>query len=128
MALSRSGVATDQAGGGTVLGGSYQKHNWDALPDPNLANRILQRAIRLHPQLVGEGQGIEGLDIIEHRVGLRPVRDGGPRVEADELDGVILVHNYGHGGYGFQTSWGCAESTVSVIEQALKDPSPKGKL
>jgi len=63
--------------GGTVLGGCYQKNNWDPLPDPNLANRIMKRAIELAPQLVKEGQGVEGLDIIRHGVGLRPLREGG---------------------------------------------------
>ncbi|KAJ5180889.1 hypothetical protein N7492_004099 [Penicillium capsulatum] len=95
-------IMTRAAGGGTVLGGSYQKNNWDALPDPHLAHRIMQRAIRLNPHLVGEGRGVEGLDIIGHRVGLRPVREGGPRVERDEVNGIAVVHNYGHGG----SSWG----------------------
>lgn len=119
---------TDRIGGGTILGGSYQKNNWDPLPDPNLASRIMQRAVRLHPRLVGEGQGIEGLGIVGHKVGLRPVREGGPRVETDEVDGIIVVHNYGHGGYGYQTSWGCAESAVSMIQEVLQGQSPKGKL
>lgn len=107
-------------GGGTILGGSYQKHNWDALPDLNLANRIMKRAIAIAPQLVKEGQGIEGLDIIRHGVGLRPLREGGPRVETDEVAGVKIVHNYGHGGFGYQASFGCAETAVSLIKEVLR--------
>lgn len=113
-------IMTRAAGGGTILGGSYQKHNWDPLPDPNLANRIMKRAIAVAPQLVKEGQGIEGLDIVRHGVGLRPLREGGPRIEKDEVDGVKIVHNYGHGGFGYQASFGCAETAVSLVREVLQ--------
>ncbi|KAJ5654139.1 hypothetical protein N7490_001142 [Penicillium lividum] len=113
-------IMTRAAGGGTILGGSYQKHNWDPLPDLNLANRIMKRAIDICPKLVKEGQGIEGLSIIRHGVGLRPLRDGGPRVEKDQVDGVKIVHNYGHGGFGYQASFGCAEDAVSLVKEVLK--------
>ena len=112
-------MMTRAAGGGTVLGGSYQINNWDPMPDPNLATRIMKRAIAARPELVAKGQGIEGLDIIRHGVGLRPVREGGPRVEVDKVDGVAIVHNYGHGGYGYQTSFGCAEDAVELVNDVL---------
>ncbi|RMJ25135.1 D-amino acid oxidase [Aspergillus sp. HF37] len=113
-------MMTRAAGGGTILGGSYQKNQWDSLPDPNLAVRIMKRAIAVCPELVSEGQGIEGLDIIRHGVGLRPVREGGPRIETDKVDGVSVVHNYGHGGFGYQASFGCAEATVKLVSDALQ--------
>lgn len=113
-------IMTRAAGGGTILGGSYQKHNWDPLPDPNLAIRIMKRAIAVAPQLVKQGQGIEGLDIVRHGVGLRPLREGGPRIEKDEVNGVKIVHNYGHGGFGYQASFGCAESAVSLVKEVLQ--------
>lgn len=106
------------AGGGTVLGGSYQKGNWDTQVDPNLAIRIMKRAVAVCPELTG-GKGIEHLSIIRHGVGLRPVREGGARVEKERLDGTWVVHNYGHGGAGYQSSYGCAEAAVSLIEEAL---------
>ncbi|KAL4778211.1 FAD dependent oxidoreductase [Aspergillus varians] len=109
------------AGGGTIIGGCYQKHQWDPLPDPNLATRIMKRAISMCPELVAEGQGIEGLDIIRHGVGLRPLRDGGPRVEAEKIEGVAVVHNYGHGGFGYQASYGCAAETVRLVKGTLQD-------
>ncbi|KAL2006233.1 hypothetical protein VTN00DRAFT_9887 [Thermoascus crustaceus] len=112
---------TRAAGGGTILGGSYQKDNWDPLPDPNLATRIMKRCIKLCPSLVKEGQGIEGLDVIRHGVGLRPLREGGPRVEKEKIDGVWVVHNYGHGGFGYQASYGCAGAAVKLVEEALRE-------
>jgi len=59
--------------------------NWDPLPDPNLANRIMKRAIELAPQLVKEGQGVEGLDIIRHGVDCDHEEKRGPRVERIRL-------------------------------------------
>ncbi|KAJ5939271.1 hypothetical protein N7466_002405 [Penicillium verhagenii] len=112
-------IMTRAAGGGTILGGSYQKHNWDGQPDPNLANRIMKRAIAICPKLVKEGEGIEGLSIVRHGVGLRPLRDGGPRLEKDEVEGVKIVHNYGHGGFGYQASFGCAENAVTLVNEVL---------
>ncbi|KAL5341684.1 FAD dependent oxidoreductase [Aspergillus crustosus] len=113
-------VMTRAAGGGTILGGTYQKNEWNPLPDANLATRIMKRAIALCPELVGEGQGIEGLDIIRHGVGLRPLRDGGPRIEAEEISGVAVVHNYGHGGFGYQASYGCAAEAVRLVKESLQ--------
>jgi D-amino-acid oxidase len=88
------------SGGGTILGGSYQIGNWDSQPDPNLAIRIMQRAVKLHPQLA-DGKGIEGLSIIRHAVGLRPYRKEGVRLEKEKIGGVWIVHNYGHAGLIF---------------------------
>ncbi|PWY96605.1 D-amino-acid oxidase [Aspergillus sclerotioniger CBS 115572] len=113
-------MMTRAAGGGTVIGGSYQKNQWDPLPDPNLATRIMKRAVALCPELVEKGQGIEGLDIIRHGVGLRPLREGGPRVEAEKIDGVSVVHNYGHGGFGYQASYGCAGDAVKLVQETLR--------
>lgn len=111
-------VMTRAAGGGTVLGGSYQKGNWESQVDPSLAVRIMQRAVKLCPALTN-GKGIEHLDIIRHGVGLRPVREGGTRIEKERIGNVWVVHNYGAGGAGYQSSYGCAEAAVKLIEEAF---------
>jgi len=113
-------VMTRAAGGGTILGGCMQVHSWDPNPDPNLAVRIMKRCIALSPELVKPGQGIEGLDIIRHGVGLRPMRKDGIRVEKEKIDGNWVVHNYGHAGCGYQTSFGCALTAVQEVETALQ--------
>ena len=52
---------------------------------------------------------IEKPDVLTERVGLRPFRKSGVRIERTRLhDGRTVVHNYGHGGAGFTLSWGCA--------------------
>jgi D-amino-acid oxidase len=49
-------------------------------------------------------------------VGVRPVRNGGIRLEMDKDSLQIpIVHNYGHGGSGFSLSWGCAQTVHSMI-------------
>jgi D-amino-acid oxidase len=58
---------------------------------------------------------IEKLSVLAGRVGLRPFRKSGVRVERDQLrDGRTVVHNYGHGGSGFTLSWGCAEEALEL--------------
>lgn len=108
------------AGGGTILGGSYQKGNWESQFDPNLAVRIMKRCVELCPKLTN-GRGIEHLDIIRHGVGLRPLREGGTRIEKEKIDGIWVVHNYGHGGYGYQSSYGCSQEVVGLVDDALQE-------
>lgn len=110
------------AGGGTIIGGTYDIGNWESQPCPNIAARIMARALRLDPAL-GGGQGVAGLDVIRHAVGLRPYRKGGVRIERETLrdasDGasVQVVHNYGHAGWGYQGSYGCAERVVELVNE-----------
>lgn len=122
-------IMTRAAGGGTVLGGSYQKGSWESQPDPNQALRIMRRAIRYCPGLVKPGHGIEGLDVVRHCVGLRPFREGGPRVEREKkvwegwegVGEVRVVHNYGAGGGGYQASYGMAEDAARLVEESLAE-------
>jgi D-amino-acid oxidase len=58
---------------------------------------------------------IEKPNVLGERVGLRPFRKSGVRVERDQLpDGRAVVHSYGHGGSGFTLSWGCAEEAFEL--------------
>lgn len=103
------------------MGGCYEKGAWESQPDLNLATRIMKRSVEMCPALTG-GKGIEALSVVRHSVGLRPVRDGGPRVEAEMLKGQKIVHAYGHGGGGYQASWGTAERVVRLIEGLVEKP------
>jgi D-amino-acid oxidase len=106
------------AGGGTILGGTYMKGSWESQPCPNMALRIMRRAVEVCPQLTG-GKGIEALDVIRHGVGLRPLRLLGVRIEKEKIGGTWVVHNYGHGGWGYQGSYGCSEGVVELVDEAL---------
>jgi D-amino-acid oxidase len=76
----------------------------------------MKRCVDLCPALT-DGKGIEALSIVRHAVGLRPMREGGPRVEKEKINGVWVVHNYGHGGYGYQASYGSAYAAVNLVEE-----------
>lgn len=56
--------------------------------------------------------------VLRERVGLRPFRKSGVRVEKEKLsDGRSVVHNYGHGGSGFTLSWGCAQDVFELASR-----------
>ena len=58
---------------------------------------------------------IEKPRVLAERVGLRPFRKSGVRLERDRLaDGRTVIHNYGHGGAGFTLSWGCAREVLEI--------------
>src|SRR6266403_620518 len=62
---------------------------------------------------------IENPLALAERVGLRPFRKSGVRLERDRLrDGRTVIHNYGHGGSGFTLSWGCAEKVFQIAHSA----------
>ncbi|MGC4805849.1 FAD-dependent oxidoreductase [Micromonospora sp. DT233] len=96
-----------------VLGGTFQPNVWDTRPDPQTAAAIRRRCVALVPELADA-------PLLGERVGLRPARHGGPRVEVApvEAGGGRLVHAYGHGGAGVTLSWGCA---AEIARLALGD-------
>lgn len=114
-------VMTRAAGGGTVLGGTYSKGQWESQPDPNQAMRIMRRVNEMMPEITG-GNGVEGFDIIRHAVGLRPYRSGGVRIEKQKIGDTWVVHNYGHSGWGYQGSYGCAQDVVELVGEVLNRP------
>src|SRR5438105_2699309 len=54
--------------------------------------------------------------VIATRVGLRPFRKSGVRLESNKVSpDRTIIHNYGHGGCGFTVSWGCAEDVLTLF-------------
>lgn len=90
-----------------VLGGTWQENNRTMTPDPATRDAILERCLALVPQLAGA-------PVVGEKVGLRPARRGGPRVEAEQRPGGTVVHAYGHGGAGMTLSWGCADEITGL--------------
>jgi D-amino-acid oxidase len=59
---------------------------------------------------------IDNPRVLNERVGLRPFRKSGVRLERQHLRyGRTVIHNYGHGGSGFTLSWGCAEKVLALV-------------
>ncbi|WP_030600462.1 FAD-dependent oxidoreductase [Streptomyces fulvoviolaceus] len=93
--------------GRLLLGGTEDEGEWSREPDPAVAEAIVRRCAALRPE-------IAGARVLEHRVGLRPVRDSVRLERAPLPDGRVLVHNYGHGGGGVTVAWGCAEEAAGL--------------
>ena len=75
--------------------------------DPATTSRIVTECSRV--------LNVEKPRVLAARVGLRPFRKSGVRVERGQLrDGRTVIHNYGHGGAGFTLSWGCARELFEI--------------
>jgi D-amino-acid oxidase len=75
--------------------------------DPATTERIVEECSRV--------LNIDKPGVLAERVGLRPFRRSGVRLERDRLaNGRTAIHNYGHGGAGFTLSWGCAREVLEV--------------
>ncbi|KAI0081069.1 FAD dependent oxidoreductase [Panus rudis PR-1116 ss-1] len=117
--------------GHVIVGGTYQKNNWDLSVNFETARHIWERAAKFHPALK-----TEKTRIISHNVGLRPAREGGPRIELEHIKLPLVsdllhgrkfevgaeqqfpvIHAYGFGGAGYQGSWGAAEEAVAFLEK-----------
>ncbi|KAI9009480.1 hypothetical protein BC832DRAFT_590838 [Gaertneriomyces semiglobifer] len=103
-----------------VLGGTYQANDDTLQPDPETSEAIIERCLSICPELKVNGK----LDIVKHKAGLRPTRVGGVRCEAEWRSSgngrrALIVHNYGHGGYGYQASYGCAQSVLAIVEAEM---------
>jgi D-amino-acid oxidase len=76
-------------------------------PDPATTKAIVAECSRV--------LGIDKPWVLHERVGLRPFRKSGVRLEREKLsDGRTVIHNYGHGGSGFTLSWGCASEVLRL--------------
>jgi len=121
--ISRPGDGT------TILGGTFLENVWDTSTDYLMAKNIFARCAELAPVL-----NSPETQIISHRVGLRPSRRGGARVEAQWIDlpltknfvprRKLVIHAYGLGSAGYQRSWGVAEEVARILLQETNCNQP----
>lgn len=108
--------------GGTIIGGSTYPGDYNEEVDLGVAERFKERALKYCPLLVDPKYGNPPtLQLVRHMVGFRPGRKGGVRIEKDPKI-KYLVHNYGIGGSGFQSSYGTCARTVELVEEVLTKP------
>lgn len=95
------------------IGAVYEERIESLTPDESLNEDILDRVRAMVP-----GFQVEVSDIRSTTRVLRPEREGYHiRVEKDELpDGRLLIHNYGHDGMGYGSTYGIAEEIAGYIE------------
>ncbi|KAJ7236029.1 hypothetical protein C8J57DRAFT_1194575 [Mycena rebaudengoi] len=132
---SRDGLWTyiiPRRSGEVIVGGIKLVNDWHPLPRPETTLDILKRGLALCPELAPpeiraqRDPTLEDLQsiVIEEGCGLRPARRGGIRLELEWFQGndetnIPLVFNYGHGGYGFISSWGSAALALELLDGAL---------
>ncbi|KAJ2915167.1 hypothetical protein MD484_g5249, partial [Candolleomyces efflorescens] len=119
--------------GEVIVGGTRAPNDWYAQPRPETTEDILQRGFAFCPDLASpeiRSQREPTIDdvrslIVAEGCGLRPSREGGIRLEVEWTEGVggrgrvPVVHNYGHGGTGFQASWASADIALRLLEESL---------
>jgi D-amino-acid oxidase len=87
--------------------------------DPIATSKIVAECARV--------LNIDKPKVLAERVGLRPFRRSGVRVEHEQLrDGRTLIHNYGHGGSGFTLSWGCANEVLEISNSLASERQTLG--
>ncbi|KAH9062857.1 nucleotide-binding domain-containing protein [Lactarius vividus] len=124
--------------GTVIVGGTRVANDWFPKARSETTLSILERGLALYPGLAPPSvrderePTVEDLKplIIEEGCGLRPARKGGIRIQSEwvavpgsEGHVVPIIHNYGHDGYGFQTSWGSALAALTLLESALAKTS-----
>jgi D-amino-acid oxidase len=89
-----------------VFGGTNEVSD-DLTANPATTSRIVAECSRV--------LNIDKPPVLAERVGLRPFRRSGLRLERGQSrDGRTVIHNYGHGGAGFTLSWGCAREVFDM--------------
>lgn len=95
-----------------TLGGTKQLGDWNVEVSQHDRDYIWETCTTVLP-------GLKDAKVIEDWVGLRPFRQP-IRIEAEVLGSCKVVHNYGHGAHGINTSWGTAHDATSLVKKMLK--------
>lgn len=100
-----------------ILGGSAESGSEALAINEALTTEIWSFCKRWQPELSKS-------ELLEVKVGLRPARRGGIRLELElpkmEKEwNIPVLHNYGHGGSGYTLSWGCAFEVGRLVEEFM---------
>ncbi|KAG8036462.1 hypothetical protein G9C98_003784 [Cotesia typhae] len=108
--------------GTCTLGGTRNFETFSKTVCPHDAKSIRERCEELLPSL-------SKAKTLKHVVGLRPYREGGVRVEIEKISNgrgkAVIVHNYGHGGYGVTTAPGTAQYAIELVQNYHKSSNSK---
>lgn len=98
-----------------ILGGTKQPGDSLVVARDIDSQAIMDRARRIFPELLsGSEFSVAGVN-----VGFRPAREGGSRVELEKTARGPIVHAYGLGGMGYETSLGVAAHALQLYQQEI---------
>ncbi|CAG8494419.1 9525_t:CDS:2 [Scutellospora calospora] len=101
--------------GEVILGGTFCQDDYSTIPDTKIADAIISRCLSTRPDLLPTGE--TKLNIKRHGV---ESEKAGKR--------ILLCHNYGHGGYGWQSSYGASKHVIQILKQAYKEDGENKKI
>ena len=104
--VSRDGISILPHRRGVLLGGVRRPGRKLLMPDGQIAGETIDRAALAIPELASA-------PVLGIEVGLRPGRPK-VRLEAEQIGGTTVIHDYGHDGSGVFWSWGCAADVVTL--------------
>jgi D-amino-acid oxidase len=103
---------------GVVLGGVKQPNDLSPEVDMDVARDEIARAHRLAPEIVPADPPEESLSYI---IGIRPSRQGGFRLDSEQLGQRTILSAYGFGGGGYAFSYGIAEALITMLETCERE-------
>lgn len=106
-----------------VMGGIAQPNQWDTELSRNSPeiHKMLELCFTSFPFLREAD-----FENASFRVGLRPFRAGGVRLDLDTTTYPIpVISNYGHGGAGVFLSWGCALDVLKLANEVKESALSK---
>ncbi|KAL7665467.1 FAD dependent oxidoreductase domain-containing protein [[Candida] zeylanoides] len=112
-------VITRPLHGGVIIGGTKQPHDSDPQPRDVDTRQVLEHAAVWFPELMHtSATGEKYFDVLKVNVGFRPARRGGVRLEAESVDGRVVIHAYGVAGSGYELSYGVANEVYQMWRRA----------
>lgn len=122
---------------GWILGGSRQFGTVDDAGDWNgrkIESESYKQGAIIYPKQILDlnkeilrksyGLELETYQDVSAFKGYRYIRsrNNGLRLESEELNNKLIIHNYGHGGAGITLSWGAALNVAQMTAPARKNP------
>ncbi|ODQ64369.1 D-amino acid oxidase [Nadsonia fulvescens var. elongata DSM 6958] len=109
-------IPRPNSNGNVVLGGFLQKGNWSSDTYSYEREDIFERTAALMPELKTKIK-----EVLREAAGLRPSREGGVRIEREDLsDGRVIIHNYGASGTGYQSGFGMSMRAINLATNQSK--------
>jgi glycine/D-amino acid oxidase-like deaminating enzyme len=106
------------------IGGTYIELPLELLDEadlrlfPDYEEHLFEALLQLRPDLYRKI--MRNQSALQHQVGIRPYRTGGPRLEWEDVDGIPpVLHVTGLGGSGWSLYWGITRDAARMLLAAL---------